>query len=211
MRAPYRRTVPWTPLPVAVNPSRRNVSRSDLQAVGDQGGAGVVMQLRPLTDEVADVGAAQIHHAHVVDVGGEPVAQIYALIDLQGVVGQGGAGVFAQFCPLTHEVADLRAGPALQYPADVLPPSAVPARRHHGRLRCVRYSASRDGRNARARRRLHRPQIRGDPDHNTAPPSVQIHHSPLLGWYPEWGVGRTREGPISRQQSRAERGAWQVT
>lgn len=160
MRAPYRRTVPWTPLPVAVNPSRRNVSRSDLQAVGDQGGAGVVMQLRPLTDEVADVGAAQIHHAHVVDVGGEPVAQIYALIDLQGVVGQGGAGVFAQFCPLTHEVADLRAGPALQYPADVLPPSAVPARRHHGRLRCVRYSASRDGRNARARRRLHRPQIR---------------------------------------------------
>ncbi len=64
MWAPSRRTAPSSPLPVAVNPPREEHVLVDLQAVGVQGGAGVVAQLRPGAVELAaDVGAGQADRA----------------------------------------------------------------------------------------------------------------------------------------------------
>src|SRR5205823_11298041 len=76
---------------------------ADLQAVGVQGGAGVVTQIRPGAVEVAaDVGADQVDRPVAAAAGGgEPVAEEHGLIDLQAVGVQGGAGVVAQLCPVT--------------------------------------------------------------------------------------------------------------
>ena len=105
MWAPGRRTAPRSPLPVAVNPWRRNMFRLDLQAVGGQGGPGVIVQLRPVKFELAaDVGADQADRA----VTGAPVAVKHAEehgpADLQAVGEQGGPGVVAQLRPGAVEV-----------------------------------------------------------------------------------------------------------
>ena len=64
MWAPGRRTAPSSPAPVAVNPPREEHALADLQAVSDQGGAGVVAQARPVAVEAAaDVGADQADRA----------------------------------------------------------------------------------------------------------------------------------------------------
>ena len=78
-----------------------------LQAVGVQGGAGVVAQFRPGAVELAaDVGAGQADRAvGAVAGGGEPAAEEHALADLQAVGVQGGAGVVAQFRPGAVELA----------------------------------------------------------------------------------------------------------
>ena len=114
MWAPTRRTAPPSPLPVAVNRAQKHVL-ADLQAVGDQGRAGVVAQLRPGTVELAaDVGAEQADRAAVAAAGGgEPAGQEHVLVDLQAVREQGGAGVVAQLRPAAVELAaDVGAGQA---------------------------------------------------------------------------------------------------
>ena len=107
MWAPTRRTAPRSALPVAVNPRRRYMVLVYLQAVGGQGGAGVVAQLRPVAFEIdADVGADQADRAAVAAAGGgEPVAQKNGQADLQAVGDQGGPGVVAQLRPVTFEAA----------------------------------------------------------------------------------------------------------
>jgi hypothetical protein len=79
----------------------------DLQAEGVQGGAGVVAQLRLDAGEVAtDVGAEQADRPAVaVASSGEPVLQEHALIGLQAVRVQGGAGFVVQLRPVTFDVA----------------------------------------------------------------------------------------------------------
>ena len=53
-----------SPLPVAVNPPAQEHALADLQAVGVQGGAGVVAQVRPVAVEAAaDVGTDQADRA----------------------------------------------------------------------------------------------------------------------------------------------------
>ena len=64
MWAPTRRTAPVPPLPVAVNPAAEKHALADPEAVGGQGGAGVVAQLCPGAVELAaDVGADQADRA----------------------------------------------------------------------------------------------------------------------------------------------------
>ena len=58
------------PLPVAVNPSEEHVL-ADLQAVGGQGGPGVVAQLAPVQSRLdADMGAGQADRAVAAAAGG---------------------------------------------------------------------------------------------------------------------------------------------
>ena len=96
-------------------PAGEEHALADLQAVGDQGGAGVVAQGRPGAVELAaDVGAEQADRAVLAGAGGgEPAAEVHVLADLQAVGVQGGAGVVAQGRPVTVEVAaDVGAGQA---------------------------------------------------------------------------------------------------
>ena len=88
-------------------PAAEEHGLADLQAVGVQGGAGVVAQLRPGAVELAaDVGAEQADRAVIAAAGGgEPAAQVHVLADLQAVGGQGGAGVVAQLRPGAVELA----------------------------------------------------------------------------------------------------------
>ena len=72
---------------------------ADLQVVGDQGGAGVVAQDRPVALEVAaDVGTDQADRAAAGTGGSEPEER-HGPADLQTIGGQGRAGVVAQDSP----------------------------------------------------------------------------------------------------------------
>ena len=106
MWAPSRRTAPCSPVPVAVNPSMRNMPRSTCRLSAVQGGAGVVAQLRPGAIELAaDVGAEQADRA----VSPLPVAvnshEEHVLADPQAVGDQGGTGIVAQLRPRAAEAA----------------------------------------------------------------------------------------------------------
>ena len=130
MWAPVRRTAPSSPAPVAVNPSAEVHALADLQAVGVQGGAGVVAQARPgAVEAAADVGAEQADRAIVAGAGGgEPAAQEHALADLQAVGVQGGAGVVAQRPPRSQSrlppmwAPSRRTAPSSPTPVAVNPP-----------------------------------------------------------------------------------------
>ena len=80
---------------------------ADLEAVGGQGGAGVVAQLGPGTVEVAsNLGADQVDRTQLAGAGGhELVSEKHALLDFQAVGVEGGAGVVAQPRPVTFEAA----------------------------------------------------------------------------------------------------------
>ena len=68
-----------------------------MQAVSDQGGAGVVAHAHPVTDEAAaDVGARQADRAEVPGAGGGEPAQEHVLADLQSLGIQSRAGFTAQ-------------------------------------------------------------------------------------------------------------------
>src|SRR5206468_2535780 len=75
---------------------------ADLQAVGDQGGAGVAVQARPVSAEVAaDAGARQADRAVLAGAGGgEPAVEIHVLANLEAVGVKGGAGVVVQARPV---------------------------------------------------------------------------------------------------------------
>src|SRR5207247_1030191 len=75
---------------------------ADLQAGGAEGGAGVVAQTRPgAVEAAADVGTEHADGAIVAGAGGgEPVAQEYGPVDLQGIATKGGARVVAQARPV---------------------------------------------------------------------------------------------------------------
>ena len=80
---------------------------ADLQAVGGQGGAGVVAQLRPGTVEAAaDVGAGQADRpGSPAPVAVNPSRRNMLWLDFQAVGVQGGAGVVAQPRPVAFEAA----------------------------------------------------------------------------------------------------------
>jgi hypothetical protein len=88
-------------------PSKEVHAQAHLQAVGVQGGAGIVAQGRPGAIEVpADVGASEANRAVFAAAGGgEPVTEKHVLIDLQAMGDQGGAGIIAQIRPGAVEVA----------------------------------------------------------------------------------------------------------
>ena len=114
MWAPSRRTAPPSPLPVAVNPPRRNMP-ADLRPSAARAGPESLRSSAPVAVEVAaDVGAEQADRAAAAAAGGgEPAAEEHALADLQAVGDQGGAGVVAQLRPVAVEVAaDVGAGQA---------------------------------------------------------------------------------------------------
>jgi hypothetical protein len=78
-------------------PVAQNHGLIDLEAVGVQGGTGIVAQGRPGAVEVAaDAGAGQADRAIFASArSGKPAAHQHVLIDLQAVRVHGGAGVVA--------------------------------------------------------------------------------------------------------------------
>lgn len=109
-------------------------------------------------------------------------------LTLGGAVHYFGEGRFVSSCPLVPD-------PALAGLCDGLP-RAPDASRESGDADDYRSADADDGGRHGG---IHGAQT-------NAASSACVAIFALLGWYPEWGVGRTREGPISRQQSRAERG-----
>ena len=102
MWAPVRWTAPSLADAGGGEPAAEEHALADLQAaVSDQGGAGVVAQARPVTQEPgADMGTGQVDRAEAAAAGGgEPAEQVHALADLQAVGVQGRAGVVAQGRP----------------------------------------------------------------------------------------------------------------
>ena len=115
MWALRRRTAPSCAGAGGGEPTAEVHALADLQAGSVEGGAGVVAQARPgAVEAAADVGTAQADRANVARAGsGEPAAQEYGLVDLQGVAAQGGARLVAQARPIAFEAAaDVGAGQA---------------------------------------------------------------------------------------------------
>ena len=115
MWAPARRTAPISPLPVAVNPPRRNMPWPTCRPSASRAGPESLRRLAPAQSRLAaDVGAEQADRAELAAAGGgEPAAEEHALVDLQAVGDQGGAGVVAQARPVAVEAAaDVGAGQA---------------------------------------------------------------------------------------------------
>ena len=114
-------------------PSAEEHALADLEAaVSGQGGAGVVVQARPVTQEAgADVGTGQVDRAEAAaGSGGEPAKQVHAQADLQAVGVQGGAGIVAQGRPGAVEVAaDVGAGQVDRAVVPPLPVAVNPSRR----------------------------------------------------------------------------------
>src|SRR5262249_57409684 len=117
----------------AGDPAVQEHGLADLQAVGGQGGPGIVAQVRPVTVKAAaDVGAGQADRpADASADGGEPAAQEHVLADLQAVGGQGRAGIVTQVRPVTIKAAaDVGAGQA-DRPADASADGGEPAAQEH--------------------------------------------------------------------------------
>jgi hypothetical protein len=96
-------------------PAAEEHALAHLQAVSDQGRAGVVAQLRPITQEAAaDVGAGQADRTAVASAGGgEPLAEEHVQADLQAVGEQRGTAIAVQVRPIAFEAAaDVGAGQA---------------------------------------------------------------------------------------------------
>ena len=87
-------------------PVTQEHAQPDLQAVGPQGGTGVIAQGTIAVKVDADMGAHQADRAVLAGAGGgEPVAEEHALADLQGVGVHGGTGVVVQVRPIAVQAA----------------------------------------------------------------------------------------------------------